>query len=379
MLQFKSIKKIALTIVSIIAPLGLVNANPIGTIEEFTGASKLERNNETFIVSPSSIPEVLLYDVAETANGRMLIEFLDEAELALTENTKVYIDEVIYDPDPNKSKMNIRFAMGTARFASGKLAMVNKSNIDIRTPVSTIAIRGTDFTTTVDELGRSLVILLPDEYGDASGEITVTNEAGTVVLNEAYQATMVSTLNSTPTKPVAIQNITVNQINNMFIVNPPTEIREQIEDSAETNVDQGVLDVDFLEFNELETDYLAESEELEFSELDIDFLDVDFLTDLLDIVEELERTTVSLADAQAAGAGGKFNLKGATIGFNKDSQFNIFEQDDRLIFYRDVNGSIRISVLQDASVSLTARVEGYEGTIDLNSGGDIIIVINQSN
>lgn len=379
MLQFKSIKKIALTIVSIIAPLGLVNANPIGTIEEFTGASKLERNNETFIVSPSSIPEVLLYDVAETANGRMLIEFLDEAELALTENTKVYIDEVIYDPDPNKSKMNIRFAMGTARFASGKLAMVNKSNIDIRTPVSTIAIRGTDFTTTVDELGRSLVILLPDEYGDASGEITVTNEAGTVVLNEAYQATMVSTINSTPTKPVAIQNITVNQINNMFIVNPPTEIREQIEDSAETNVDQGVLDVDFLEFNELETDYLAESEELEFSELDIDFLDVDFLTDLLDIVEELERTTVSLADAQAAGAGGKFNLKGATIGFNKDSQFNIFEQDDRLIFYRDVNGSIRISVLQDASVSLTARVEGYEGTIDLNSGGDIIIVINQSN
>ena len=379
MLQFKSIKKIALTIVSIIAPLGLVNANPIGTIEEFTGASKLERNNETFIVSPSSIPEVLLYDVAETANGRMLIEFLDEAELALTENTKVYIDEVIYDPDPNKSKMNIRFAMGTARFASGKLAMVNKSNIDIRTPVSTIAIRGTDFTTTVDELGRSLVILLPDEYGDASGEITVTNEAGTVVLNEAYQATMVSTINSTPTKPVAIQNITVNQINNMFIVNPPTEIREQIEDSAETNVDQGVLDVDFLEVNELETDYLAESEELEFSELDIDFLDVDFLTDLLDIVEELERTTVSLADAQAAGAGGKFNLKGATIGFNKDSQFNIFEQDDRLIFYRDVNGSIRISVLQDASVSLTARVEGYEGTIDLNSGGDIIIVINQSN
>jgi|TARA_B100000035_G_scaffold278340_1_gene257216 hypothetical protein len=379
MLQFKSIKKIALTIVSIIAPLGLVNANPIGTIEEFTGASKLERNNETFIVSPSSIPEVLLYDVAETANGRMLIEFLDEAELALTENTKVYIDEVIYDPDPNKSKMNIRFAMGTARFASGKLAMVNKSNIDIRTPVSTIAIRGTDFTTTVDELGRSLVILLPDEYGDASGEITVTNEAGTVVLNEAYQATMVSTINSTPTKPVAIQNITVNQINNMFIVNPPTEIREQIEDSAETNVDQGVLDVDFLEFNELETDYLAESEELEFSELDIDFLDVDFLTDLLDVVEELERTTVSLADAQAAGAGGKFNLKGATIGFNKDSQFNIFEQDDRLIFYRDVNGSIRISVLQDASVSLTARVEGYEGTIDLNSGGDIIIVINQSN
>ena len=35
-----------------------------------------------------------------------------------------------------------------------------------------------------------------------------------------------------------------------------------------------------------------------FTELDIDMLDVDFLTDLLDVVEELTRTTVTLADVQ---------------------------------------------------------------------------------
>ena len=69
-----------------------------------------------------------------------------------------------------------------------------------------------------------------------------------------------------------------------------------------TNEDQGILDVDFLEFNELETDALAETtEDLEFSELDIDFLDVDFLTDLLDVIEELEKTKVSLGDTQTSG------------------------------------------------------------------------------
>ena len=36
----------------------------------------------------------------------------------------------------------------------------------LETPTATIGIRGTDFTTTVDELGRSLVILLPDENCD---------------------------------------------------------------------------------------------------------------------------------------------------------------------------------------------------------------------
>ena len=89
-------------------------------------------------------------------------------------------------------------------------------------------------------------------------------------------------------------------IDNMFIVNPPEEGRDQMEDAYrdEQDQDQGILDVDFLEFNELETDALADTGELEFSELDIDFLDVDFLVDLLDVVEELERTTVTLADVQ---------------------------------------------------------------------------------
>ena len=40
-------------------------------------------------------------DTAITGNGRMLIEFKDEEELALTEHTRIYIDEVYYIPDPS--------------------------------------------------------------------------------------------------------------------------------------------------------------------------------------------------------------------------------------------------------------------------------------
>ena len=48
------------------------------------------------------------------------------------------------------------------------------------------------------------------------------------------------------------------------------------------------MTADFLEFNELEKDYLEESEDWSFSELDIDLLDVDFLQDLLEIIEETD-------------------------------------------------------------------------------------------
>ena len=379
---FKSIKKTQLTTASLVLLMGSVYAEPIGNIVEHKGSASLTREQgEELVVSGSSIPEVELNDTAVTENGRMLIEFLDKAELSLTENTKVYIDNVYYDPDPSKSKMAITMALGTARFASGRLGMVNKNNIDIQTPTASITVRGTDFTTTIDELGRSLVILLPDDDGNPSGVIEVSNQGGTVTLDEAYAATMVSSLDTPPTQSVQIANITSTMINNMFIVNPPEEIKDALEEeyNDEIDADQGILDIDFLEFNELEGDAGLSKDELEFTELDVDFLDVDFLVDLLDVVEELVRTTASLADVQANQGGGQFTLKNAEIGFNKDSQYNIFEQDGDVIFYRNVNGSIRLAFDIGASASINTLVEGYEGEILLNGGGDIIVVISQQN
>ncbi len=380
MQSFKLIRKTLLTIVSIIS-MGSVYADSIGDIVESTGVGKIVRQNENINVS-NNMP-IVLYDRAETAMGSMLIEFIDEAELALKEHTEVYIDEIYYDPNPSLSKMSMKFTMGTARFASGSKGLINKANINIETPTATIGIRGTDFTTTVDELGRSLIVLLPDANGDPSGEISVSNLAGEVILSEAYQATMVTTMDSYPTQPVTINGITPSMIDNMFIVNPPSEVKQAIEDQVADDQDQdgGILDVDFLEFNELEQDALKDTEgDLEFSELDIDLLDVDFLRDLLDVIEELERTRVVLADAQAgAGSIGGFTLKGANVGFNKDSQFNVFEQDGNLVFYRNVNGVINIIIGTGGSGFIDIATDDYQGVMTFNDGDGIEIYINQSN
>src|SRR6056300_1283714 len=235
MQQFKLIKKIHLAILNFVF-IGGVLADPIGEVIEQTGSGQIIRDKEEIVVSGSYLPEVELNDIAETANGKMKIEFLDKAQLDLKEHSEVLIDEIYYDPDPSLSKMSMKFTMGTARFASGSLGLINKANIDIQTPTATIGIRGTDFTTTIDELGRSLIMLLPDANGDPSGEITVTNEAGTITLDQAYQATMVSSLNTLPTSPVTIGGITPSMIDNMFIVNPPREVREAIEEQVKDDL-----------------------------------------------------------------------------------------------------------------------------------------------
>ena len=383
---FRSLRKTQLTILSTLFISGVLHAqDPIGDIVESTGIGQILRNNS--VVENNVGSNIQLYDVAETVNGRMKIEFLDEEELDLIEHTEVYIDEVYYDPNPSLSKMSLRMVQGTARFASGKGNKIKKANIDISTPTAQIAINGTDFTTTIDELGRTLVILLPDADGiTPSGEIVVSNEGGEVVLNQAFQATMVSTIETPPTGAVVINNLTTSMIDNMFIVSPPQEVKQAVEEQVrdDMNDDQGILDVDFLEFDGLDGDIdtYSEGETLEEqSRLDIDYLDVDFLTNVLDVVEELIKTTAKLQDRQAQGSGGgTARLVGAQFGFNKDSQFNVFEEDGNLVFFRSVNGVIEIVIQNGNSGFMDLRVGDYEGVIEFGGGDPAIqIFINQNN
>ena len=384
MQQFKSIKKIQLAIVNFLL-IGSVSADSIGSIVEQSGFAQITRQKQEISINDTNLPEIELNDVAETANGKLKIQFLDNAQLDIKEHSEVLIDEIYYDPDPSLSRMSMKFTMGTARFASGSLGLVNKANIDIQTPTATIGIRGTDFTTTIDELGRSLIMLLPDANGDPSGEITVTNEAGVITLNQAYQATMVQSLNTMPTKPVTIGGITPSMIDNMFIVNPPTEVKQAIQDQVadDLNKDQGILDVDFLEYNELDKnidDYYEEDKD--YNRIDVDFLAGEFLPNLLDVVEELVKTKKVLGDKQASSSSGGaagFKLEGATIGQNKDSQYNVFLEDGGIIFYRDVQGIINLKFEAGAEVTLNTIVDGYEGTIRMNNGEDINIYIRQVN
>ena len=357
-----------------------LGAEPIGQIIEQKGYAGLQRDGSQTILSASELPDVLMYDTAQTQNGRMKIQFQGTEQLDLTEHTKVWIDEVYYDPDPSKSKMAIRMAQGTARFASGFGGKIKKANINITTPTAQITVNGTDFTTSIDEIGRSLVILLPDKWGAPSGSILVSNAGGQVLLDEAYQATMVSTYDDSPTKPVVVNGITPNLIDNLFIVSPPEEVNEQVaeEQSKSENDSNNVLDVDFLEFNDLEENYF-EDDELEYTELDRDLLDVDFLQDLLDVVLDIDRK-VGL-DRQQSQAFGVVRIDGTLPGFDKDTQYSTIVDKGlgQIWFYREVNGIISIKIPMFAQASIRTVTDEKESSIRVGDGSSLNITITQTN
>ena len=337
----------------------------IGNITELTGSGRVVRDEAYKALIDFNINS---YDNVQTSNGRVGITFLDDSQVRLTEHSELIIDEFIYDPDPSKSKMALQFASGTARFITGKLATIDKENIFIKTPSATIGIRGTDFTVTVDELGRSLVILLPDDNGLPSGEIVVATAMGQVILNKPYQATTVSMFETKPSKPV-ILDLTLELIDNMLIVSTPREVTQN--ETEDRGSSLNILDADLLEFDDLEIDYLAE-DTLEFTELDINYLDVNFLEDLLDIIEdvnELEQTESLLRT--------DINLRGTQMGFDSNTQINTFLTDNVLSFYKILEDTVRLDVDRSGSYTVLLVQNGKGTQLVINGGGDSSITINQ--
>jgi len=360
-------------------------AEPIGGVIEQSGkaGSIVRLSGEELIANLQT--DIVSFDEVETENGRLKIQFVDETQVSLTEHTYMEIDEYVYDPDPSKSKMALNFVQGTARFATGGLGLVPKENIQIQTPTATIGIRGTDFTTTVDELGRSLVILLPDancndkikleEGCRPSGSITVTNDGGTVVLEEAFQAVMVSTFEQSPTQPVTLVDLDLNMIDNMFIVSKPEEIVQAEEEQADQlKGDGGLLDFNGLDVDLLEIEGLDEQaeRELQFTELDINFLDVDFLKDLLEVIEE----TDALAGQQES-SGDK--LVDRRFGLQADNQFNVVPDVDGSVFFlRQGTNYVSVKIKRGYSARLDVIDKDLGETfLCLNSCDGIFISITQ--
>ena len=341
----------------------------IGDISELNGSAQIVRDQPLQAKVNLGIQS---NDEAITTNGRMAITFLDDSTVRLTEHSELLIDEYIYDPDPSKSKMALTFGLGTARFITGNLNRIDKQNIQLKTPTANIAIRGTDFTATVDELGRSLIVLLPDAYGLSSGEIEVITATGSVLLNKPFQATTVSVFENAPSKPV-ILDLTLDIIDNMLIVNPPEE--EMLEGEDVVIKKKNILDFNDLDIDYLEEDFLKE-DELEFTELDINYLDVNFLEDLLDVIDALEVAKQEDVLGQDAIT---TNIKGTTLGQDLETQITTFYTGEKLTMLRSVESTARIDIDGTASYTVIFIQNGVSNIVTINGGEGSTIKITQDN
>jgi len=308
----------------------------IGNVVKHKGNASVERSGEKTDLKKGS--DIEFKDNVRTGKGGIGITFVDDTNVAVSSHSSLVIDEFVYDPNSKTgSKLVMNIALGTVRYASGNIAKLSNQNVEIRTPTARIGVLGTAFSMTVDEVGKSLIILLPNKDGTV-GKISVETGAGQVIMNQAFQSTMVGTGESRPSKPV-ILDLTLDQINNLLIIKPPKKkIIKMLKDSKKG---KNLLDIDFLEFVELDKNELEE-DLFGFNELDINDLNVELLGNILDQL-------ALLSD----------HIDGRTAGFNKVTQVNtLIDGNTTRIIRRLGNSTVELDLIND-----------YGYTINLAQGG----------
>lgn len=358
----------------------------IGDVIQQQGVTDVERKDGPRFEKIEKDFNVESYDTIKTKNGRTAIEFLDETRVDVTENSKLVIDEFVYDPNTSTGSLALKASFGTVRYASGQIAKNSRQNVKIRTPTAVVGVRGTDFSLTVDETGNSTIILLPSctevprpgggvDRLCVTGEIEVSSDMGSVILNKPFQATVVETQKSNPLKPISL-NLTEDMINNLLIIRKPKEITYE-EERFRTKTLADILGLDFLEFTDLTKDYLAEEESTWTSELDYDPLAQNFLYDALD--NSLAQILKEMQDEFERGE--RFSF----LGRDEDTGITVIDEDPKYIYIReDANGNfVRIVLDKDSTYRFNHDQNGNEVIdFDINPDGGAIsneITIKQSN
>ena len=303
----------------------------IGNVDKLEGNGVIDRNKED-ITLEKELP-IEQYDTVKTGNGKVGILFVDDTRVDVTQHSKLIIDEFVFDPNTKKGKLNLSAKLGTIKYASGQIAKTSRQDIIITTPTATIGVRGTDFSMTIDELGSSTIILLPscDVNGNCLvGEISVESAAGQVILNQAFQATQVFVPENPPTPPVKL-NLEIDMINNMLIIAKPKNLEDE-DYVKKIKAVADALDIDFLEIDDLNQDYLEEEEDLYVTGLDIDFLQQNFLADILkQINEELALQMRNEFDKQEE----KRSIEGITLGKDPETGVIILDESPQWVWIRE--------------------------------------------
>lgn len=200
----------------------------IGSITEFQGNATIKRGKDTIAAQKGTAIEQ--NDQVETKNGKLKITFKDDTTVSVTEHSKLVIDDFVYDPKSGKGSLGLKAAGGTVRYVSGALAKDPKQ-VKINTPTAAIAVRGTDFVMSVNEIGSSMVILMPSCDWETSavkgvscttGKIDVESGPNLVSMNRPYQATLVESAGQPPTPPVIVNLFGAAIGNNLQIAPPRT-------------------------------------------------------------------------------------------------------------------------------------------------------------
>ncbi len=164
--------------------------NEIGFYTAVMGHADVTHLDEDRVLPVKLHDQVWFKDVIQTqAESRTKALFQDDSMLTVGENSRVEIDEYIYNPEKNVRQAIVKLMQGQVRALVSKVFKANGSRFEIHTPSAVAAARGTYFTVWVEN-GQSGIINIGEKgrVDFTSGGITVAVDPGFFSIAQEGQA-----------------------------------------------------------------------------------------------------------------------------------------------------------------------------------------------
>lgn len=168
----------------------------VGTIAALQGKAHIERGGEQVTAEIGSA--VGIGDVLVTAeDGKLRIVFQDDSVLSLAENSRVLIDENVFDLDSGKAKSLFELLRGKVNAAVSEYYRRRGNAYEIRTDTAVAGVRGTEFAVRFDPAKQLTEIIGIDGTVEVQ---SVRDPQAPTVLVTAHEITVVEE-NQPPTPP----------------------------------------------------------------------------------------------------------------------------------------------------------------------------------
>ncbi len=108
-------------------------------------ALRADQRNELDVGAP-----IFVEDVVETESGSVGLTFKDGSRISIGPNSRIQFTEFDFSPTEGRLAFIIDVFRGTLHYISGVIAKLSPDAVKVRTPVATVAVRGTRFLVEVE-------------------------------------------------------------------------------------------------------------------------------------------------------------------------------------------------------------------------------------
>jgi len=121
----------------------------VAMIKNVSGNVVINRGEETIAASPGMHLQVTdtVVSGAESSSG---IVFTDGTLLSMGPSSEIIVENYVFEPDAEQYDFSLYLKKGRAVYSSGKIGKLAPDKIEIKTPRTTLGVRGTKFIVDVD-------------------------------------------------------------------------------------------------------------------------------------------------------------------------------------------------------------------------------------